>query len=62
MKHGAKGSVSLFRLVPYIFLILGFIALNNNKLLDIKVYLPSLLIGIVVGYVVSRDIFSPAKQ
>lgn len=61
MKHGAKGSVSLFRLVPYIFLILGFIALNNNKLLDIKVYLPSLLVGIVIGYVISRNIFSPAK-
>lgn len=62
MKHGAKGSVSIFRLVPYIFLILGFIALNNNKLLDIKVYLPSLLVGIIVGYVISREIFSPAKQ
>lgn len=62
MKHGAKGSLSLFRLIPYIFLILGFIALNNNKLLDIKVYLPSLLVGIVAGYIISRDIFSPAKQ
>ena len=27
MKHGARGSVSLFRLVPYLFLVLGFIAL-----------------------------------
>lgn len=61
MKHGAKGSLSIFRLVPYIFLILGFIALNNNKLLDIKVYLPSLLIGIVVGYIISREVFSPAR-
>lgn len=61
MKHGAKGSVSLFRLVPYLFLVLGFIALNNNKLLDIKVYLPSLLVGIIIGYIISRDIFSPAK-
>lgn len=62
MKHGAKGSVSLFRIVPYIFLVLGFIALNNNKLLDIKIYLPSLLVGIVVGYIISREVFSPAKQ
>ena len=49
MKHGVRGSVSLFRLVPYIFLVLGFIALENNKLLDIAIYLPSLLVGIVVG-------------
>lgn len=61
MKHGAKGSVSLFRLVPYLFLVLGFIALNNNKILDIKVYLPSLLIGIIAGYIISREVFSPAK-
>ncbi len=50
MKHGAKGSVSAFRLVPYVFLVLGFIALKNNELLDIAIYLPSLLAGIVVGY------------
>lgn len=49
MKHGARGSVSLFRVVPYIFLVLGFIALENNKLLDIAIYLPSLLVGIIVG-------------
>ena len=53
MKHGARGSVSLFRLVPYIFLVLGFIALKNNELLDITIYLPSLLVGIVVGSVSS---------
>ena len=56
-KHGARGSVSLFRLVPYLFLVLGFIALNNNSLLDISVYLPSLLIGIVVGSVSSKELF-----
>ncbi len=58
MKHGARGSVSAFRLVPYVFLVLGFIALKNNELLDIAVYLPSLLAGIVVGSVTSKDIFS----
>jgi len=61
MKHGAKGSSSLFRLVPYIFLILGFIALKNNELLDITIYLPSLLVGIIVGSVSSKDIFSTQK-
>ena len=58
MKHGAKGSMSLFRLGGYIFLVLGFIALNNNHLLDIAVYLPSLLVGIIVGSVSSRELFS----
>ena len=58
MKHGAKGSMSLFRLSGYIFLVLGFIALNNNHLLDIAVYLPSLLVGIVVGSVSSKELFS----
>ena len=54
MKHGVRGSVSLFRLVPYIFLVLGFIALENNKLLDVAVYLPSLLVGIIIGSVASK--------
>jgi len=58
MKHGARGSVSAFRLVPYVFLVLGFIALKNNELLDIAVYLPSLLGGIFVGSICSKDIFS----
>ncbi len=56
-KHGARGSVSLFRLAPYIFLVLGFIALNNNQFLDIAVYLPALLIGIIVGSVSSKELF-----
>lgn len=56
IKHGARASVSVFRIVPYIFLILGFIALKNNNILDLSVYLPSLLIGIVVGSLVSREI------
>jgi len=56
MKHGARGSVSLFRIVPYIFLILGFIALKNNEILLLSFYLPALLGGIVVGSLLSRDI------
>ncbi|MDF1877926.1 hypothetical protein JHD47_08875 [Sulfurimonas sp. SAG-AH-194-L11] len=58
MKHGARGSVSVFRIVPYIFLVLGFIALQNNHLLDLSAYLPSLLIGIVIGTLVSKEIAS----
>ena len=58
MKHGARGSASLFRIVPYIFLILGFIALKNNDLLNLSIYLPSLLIGIIVGGVISKNLAS----
>jgi hypothetical protein len=56
IKHGARGSVSLFRLLPYLFLVLGFIALKNNELLDIAIYLPSLLVGIIIGSVVSKGL------
>ena len=57
MKQGLKGGTSFFRLVPYVFLVLGFIALKNNELLDIAVYLPSLLVGIIVGSVSGRELF-----
>ena len=56
MKHGAKGSMSAFRLIPYLFLILGFIALQNNGLLNLSIYLPSLFIGIVVGSIFSKTL------
>jgi len=58
IKHGARGSVSLFRLLPYLFLVLGFIALKNNEVLDLSFYLPSLMIGIVVGSLASKEISS----
>ncbi len=49
IKTGVKTSFSLYRLGAYLFLIVGFIALKNNGVLDIKVYLPSLAVGIVVA-------------
>lgn len=57
IKHGAKGSVSFYRIIPYIFLILGFIALKNNNILEISVYLPSILLGIIVGSLSSKELF-----
>ncbi len=57
IKKGSKASLSLYRLLPYLFLILGFIALKNNELLNIAIYLPSLLIGIVVGYIASKGLY-----
>ena len=58
IKHGARGSVSAFRIVPYVFLILGFIALKNNEVLDLTFYLPSLLVGIIAGSLVTKEIAS----
>ncbi|MBC8238407.1 MAG: hypothetical protein H8E76_09305 [Helicobacteraceae bacterium] len=57
LKHGAKGAASFFRLLPYAFLVLGFIALENNGLLDVAIYLPSLLLGIIVGSVSAKELF-----
>ena len=55
MKHGTKGSLSPYRLVPYVLLILGFIALENNHILSLWYYLPSLFVGIVVGAMVAKE-------
>ncbi|WP_297434065.1 hypothetical protein [Sulfurimonas sp.] len=55
-KYGARGSISAFRLVPYIFLVLGFIALKNNELLSLWYYLPALTVGIIIGSIVSKEV------
>lgn len=52
LKYGSKATLSLYRIGGYLFLVLAFIALNNNQLLQLAYYLPALLIGIVVGYLV----------
>jgi len=54
IKHGAKGSLSFMRLIPYLLLVLGFIALKNNEILELKFYLPALLVGIVTASVLSK--------
>lgn len=58
MKHGVRGASSLLRLVPYLFLVVGFIGLQNNGILEIMIYLPSLLIGIVVGSITAKELFT----
>ncbi len=57
-KYGARGSISAFRLVPYLFLVLGFIALKNNELLSLWYYLPALTVGIVIGSVISKEVIA----
>ena len=58
MKEGGRAGFSLFRLVPYLFLVLGFISLKNNELLNIAIYLPSLLSGIIVGHLSGKSFLS----
>ena len=57
IKHGIRGSVSIFRVLPYLFLILGFIALKNNNILDLWYYLPALFVGIITGSLISKELF-----
>ncbi len=52
---GSTALVSWYRLVPYLFLVLGFIALNNNQMLLLVPYLSGLAVGIVGGYFIGKD-------
>ena len=58
MKYGAKGGFSPWRLLPYLLLVFGFIALNNNGVLSLWFYLPALGVGVVVGGFVSKALFT----
>jgi hypothetical protein len=58
IKYGLRGGLSPLRLGAYLFLVLGFIALNNNHILELIYYLPSLLIGIVAGSIGAKELFS----
>jgi hypothetical protein len=48
----SKTSLSLYRLLAYGVLILGFLYLNNNHLLHISSYLSSLAIPIIVFVII----------
>ncbi len=60
LKNTAKSApalVSIFRVVPYLFLVLGFIGLKNNALLSLPPFLVGLGFGIVVGFFMGRSLF-----
>jgi len=60
VKNTAKSApalVSIFRVVPYIFLVLGFIGLKNNELLSLVPFLVGLGFGVVVGLFMGRALF-----
>ncbi len=60
IKNTAKSApalVSIFRVVPYLFLVLGFIGLNNNGLLSLVPFLVGLGFGVVVGLLMGKSLF-----
>jgi hypothetical protein len=57
----SKATASLYRLLPYLFLVFGFIALKNNHNLSIMLYLLFLTLGMPVGYLIGKEIFSPKQ-
>lgn len=58
MKYGTKGGFSLFRLIPYLLLVLGFIALKNNDILNLLFYLPALGFGIIIASLISKEVIA----
>lgn len=61
VKHTSQSApalFSLYRLVPYIILVLGFIALKNNGLLALWYFLPGLAVGIAAGYFSGRALLT----
>ena len=60
VKNTAKSApalLSIFRIVPYLFLVLGFIGLKNNGLLSLMPYLIGLGFGILAGLHMGRALF-----
>lgn len=56
VKNGSA-LISIYRVIPYVFFALGFIALQNNHMLHLLAYLIGLGYGIVIGYLISREWF-----
>ena len=55
--QNVSAMVSVYRLIPYAFLILGFIGLENSHALKIIPYLLGLAAGIPIGYLISKKLF-----
>ena len=56
VKNGSAW-ISVYRLIPYAFFALGFIALQNNHMMNLLSYLVGLGYGIVIGYLIAREWF-----
>jgi len=63
LKNTAKSTpalISIYRVVPYLFLVLGFIGLKNNDLLSLLPFLIGLGAGIIAGLLMGRSLFIKA--
>lgn len=58
VSKSAPALFSLYRVVPYGLLVLGFIALKNNHILELWYFLPGLAAGIVAGFMSGRALFA----
>lgn len=58
VSKSAPALFSLYRIVPYGVLILGFIALKNNHILLLGYFLPGLAAGIVTGFLSGKALFA----
>ncbi len=58
IKAGGGAAVSLYRIVPYLFLVMGFMALHNNGYLELIPYLMGLGVGIVSAMLLSKQLFN----
>lgn len=50
--------VSVYRLIPYAFFVIGFVTLQNNQMLQLLPYLIGLGYGIVIGYLIAKEWFT----
>jgi hypothetical protein len=56
VKNGSAW-VSVYRLIPYAFLVLGFLGLQNNHTLLLFPYMTGLAVGIIAGYFLAKEWF-----
>jgi hypothetical protein len=49
--------VSVYRLLPYAFLVLGFLGLQNNHSLTLLPYMTGLGVGMITGYLLAKEWF-----
>ena len=61
IKTTSRATVSLFRILPYLFLVAGFIGLKNNHHLELLPYLLFLSLGLLGGYLIGKSIFLPKQ-
>ena len=57
-KNASGATVSFTRILGYLFLVSGFIGLQNNHNLELLPYLLFLSFGLAIGYLAGKELFS----